>query len=70
VLCSGNRGDFSRLHTQWLADGQSYAGIVLIIRHRYSIGELSRRLERLAREIAAEEMADRVEYLTRWGSVE
>lgn len=69
VICTGNRGDFSALHTRWMSVGRSHAGIVVIVRHRYSLGELSRHLARLASELDAAEMADKVEYLTRWGSL-
>ncbi|HKS91377.1 MAG TPA: DUF5615 family PIN-like protein [Tepidiformaceae bacterium] len=70
VICTGNRRDFSALSAELLTRGDSHAGIVLIVRNRYGIGELARRLTRLADELSAEEMRDRIEYLARWTPAE
>lgn len=66
VLYSFNRGDFFGLHTVWLRSGRSHAGIVLS-RQDLSVGEQMRRLLRLINRLSAEEMRNRVEFLSSWG---
>lgn len=66
VLCSANRSDFIQLHGQWMRDGRHHAGIVLINQQQHSIGEQLRRLLRVSAEKAAEDMVDRLEFLTAW----
>jgi hypothetical protein len=38
VLFSFNRGDFYQLHTHYLAQGKSHAGIILANQQQYSVG--------------------------------
>ena len=38
VLYTFNRGDFYRLHTQYLTEGKKHAGIILAPQQRLSIG--------------------------------
>ena len=70
ALCSANRGDFIQLHGQWMRDGRHHAGIVLINQQQHSIGEQLRRLLRSSAEQAAEDMMDRLEFLTAWPAQE
>lgn len=65
VLYSFNRGDFYGLHTVWLSSDRSHAGMVLS-RQDLPVGEQMRRLLRLIHHLSAEEMRDRVEFLTAW----
>lgn len=67
VLCSFNVGDFYRLHTRSIAQHQSHTGIVLARQQQYSVGEYMRRLLRLRAHLTAEEMHNRVEFLSAWG---
>jgi hypothetical protein len=67
VLFSFNRGDFYRLHTQYLAQGKSHAGIILARQQRYSVGEQMRRILKLSAAKSAEDMQNRVEFLSAWG---
>jgi len=67
VLCSFNVGDFYRLHTSYIAQHQAHAGIVLARQQQYSVGEYMRRLLRLMSHLTAEEMHNRVEFLSAWG---
>ena len=67
VMCTFNRGDFYGLHTEYLATGRSHAGLVLAQQQRYSVGEYLRRLLRVMAALSAEEMRDRVEFLSAWG---
>ena len=66
VLFSFNVQDFYRLHTAYLAEGKSHAGIVLARQQRYSVGEQMRRLLRLVAAKSAEEMKGQVEFLSAW----
>ena len=64
VLYSFNVGDFHRLHTQFLAEGRSHAGLILASQQRFSVGEQMRRILRLSRELSPEKMRDRIEFLS------
>lgn len=66
VLYSFNIKDFYLLHTRFLEQGQSHAGIILAQQKRYSVGEQMRRLLKLAAAKSAEEMVDQVEFLSAW----
>lgn len=66
VLVSFNIGDFFALHTDWLNAGRSHAGIVLAPQQTYSVGEFLRRILKLHATLSADEMRDRVEFLSAW----
>jgi hypothetical protein len=63
VLYSFNVGDFCRLHGESLAMGRMHAGIIVMARQRYTVGEQLRRLLILIATHSAEEMRDRLEFL-------
>jgi hypothetical protein len=67
VLYSFNRRDFYRLHTLYLGQGKTHAGIILAHQQHYSVGEQMRRLLRLIATRSAEDMRDKVEFLGAWG---
>lgn len=67
VLYTFNVGDFHHLHTLYAEQGKHHAGIVLSRQQEYSVGDQMRRLLRLINELSAEEMSDRVEFLSSWG---
>ena len=50
--------------------GESHSGIILGIQRRYSVGEQMRRLVRLLHSVTAEQMQNRIEFLSAWGSKE
>ncbi|MGB3612227.1 MAG: DUF5615 family PIN-like protein [Elainellaceae cyanobacterium] len=64
VLYTFNVRDFSLLHTQWLTQGKSHAGIVVVPRQRYSIGEQVRGLMSLVNYCSAEDMVNQLVYLS------
>ena len=68
VLVTNNISDFAALHTRWLAEGRHHAGIVLFPQQALSIGEVVRRLAHLRRTLTAEQIRDRLEWLSAWGS--
>ena len=67
VLCSFNTRDFYRLHSEYLSQGKSHAGIILMRQQHYSVGEQLRRFLRLIATKSAVEMKNWVEFLSVWG---
>lgn len=66
VLYGFNVGDYQRLHTEFLSQGRSRAGIILAKQQNYSVGEQMRRLFRLIGSKSAEEMKNCIEFLSDW----
>lgn len=66
AIITFNVGDFAALHQVWLAAGKHHSGI--IASYQRPIGDLMRRVLRLARTLTAEEIVDRLEYLSDWPS--
>ena len=67
VLYSYNLKDCCSLHQAWVSQGISHAGIIVAPQQRYTLGEELRRLTRLIGSVTAEEMRDRIEFLSGWG---
>ncbi|MBI3330241.1 MAG: DUF5615 family PIN-like protein [Nitrospinae bacterium] len=67
VLYGFNVGDFYRLHTTYLAQGRSHAGIILARQQHYSVGEHMRRLLKLIAAKPFEAIKNQVELLSAWG---
>jgi hypothetical protein len=70
VLYTYNVADFYRLHTDFLAQGKSHAGMILAPQQRYSVGEVMRRLLKLIHTKSAAEMSNSIEFLQAWGNVQ
>lgn len=66
VLYSSNIGDFCRLHNAWLTQSRSHPGMVLSLQQHFSVGERMRCLLKLVRQLSAEDMKNRVEFLSNW----
>jgi hypothetical protein len=66
ALYSFNVGDYQHLHTEYLTQGKHHAGIILAQQQRYSLGEQMRRLLKIIAGISAEEMEDRIVFLSTW----
>ncbi len=66
VLYSFNRGDFLRLHSQYLAEGREHAGILLARQQHYSVGEQMRRVLKVMALKSAADMHNCVEFLSAW----
>jgi hypothetical protein len=66
AIATFNTRDFCALHKDWLVAGKRHAGI--IVSDQRPIGDLMHRVLRLARTLTAEEMVDRLEYLSDWPS--
>jgi predicted RNA methylase len=67
VIYSFNTRHFMALNTSFMEQGLSHTGIVLTARKRWPIGEQLRRLSILIKDVSAEEMVNRVEFLSSWG---
>lgn len=66
VFYTFNVKDFSLLHTKALAQGVSHAGIVVVPRQGYAIGEQLRGLCNLASRCSAEDVANQLIYLSQY----
>jgi hypothetical protein len=66
VLYSFNRGDFLRLHAQYLAQGKEHAGILLARQQYCSVGEQMRRVLKVVALKSAADMRNCVEFLSAW----
>lgn len=65
VIFTFNRGDFFRLHTEWLNNEQHHAGI--IVSDQVGTGVVMRRLLKLIDAKQADDMLDWFEFLSNWG---
>lgn len=63
ALYTFNVAHFYRLHAEWLAQGQPHAGIIVVHRQRYTVGEQIRRLLRLINTHSAEAMQNVLHFL-------
>ena len=66
VLFSYNVSDFFRIHTETLSKGATHSGIILAPQQQYGIGERIRRILKLISARSAEDMQNRVEFLSDW----
>ncbi len=66
VLFSFNISHFCRRHSEYPSHGHSHAGIIVAPQKRYSVGERIRRLLSLLAAKTAEEMQNRLEFLSDW----
>jgi uncharacterized protein with PIN domain len=64
VVLSFNRGDYARLHKRYAEHGWEHCGI--IVSEQYPIGELLRRMLNLLMSLSADDMRNRLEYLSQW----
>jgi hypothetical protein len=64
VLVSYNVGDFARIHGKWVAAGKSHCGVIVSVQR--TISDSLRRLLHLATTLSAEDVEDRLEYLSDW----
>ena len=64
VLFSFNRGDFYRLHSQYLAEGKTHQGIILAKQQRYSIGQQLRQILELLNSKSGTEMVNNIVFLS------
>ncbi len=65
LLVTHNKGDFTRLHRDWLRAGETHSGII-VIAQEFDRRQKLRRLTHLLNEVAMYQFVDRIEYLSRW----
>lgn len=63
VLYTLNVGDFARLHQAFLAASRPHAGIIVIPRQRYSVGEKIRRLFDFINGASSEDLQNTLTFL-------
>jgi len=63
TLYTFNVGHFCQLHTEYLSQGKSHAGIIVVYRQRYSVGEQIRKLASLIKAKSAEEIINSLHFL-------
>jgi len=63
VFYTFNARDFCRIHGEYLDSGRSHAGIVVVPRQRYTIGQQVRGLLELTSTRSAEDMIDDLLFL-------
>jgi hypothetical protein len=63
AVYSLNTRHFARHHREYLSRGEHHAGIIVIPRQRYSIGEKIRRLADFLEATDAESLADSINFL-------
>ncbi len=66
TLYSFNVGDFYHLHSNFIAENREHSGLILSRQQQFTVGEQLRRLLRLIAKMTAEEMKNRVEFLSAW----
>ncbi len=66
VLYTANAADFCLLHAECIRMGQDHPGIIQHVRQRYAVGEQMNRLLRLISLVTAEDMQNRLEFLSTW----
>lgn len=66
VLYTFNVADYCALHQSWISRERFHSGIIVAPQQRYSIGEELRLLMRLIASVTAEEMRNRIEFLSSW----
>ena len=58
-----NVSHFCQLHAEFMAEGKSHSGIIVVYRQRYSVGEQIRRLSNLINMKTAEELHNSLHFL-------
>lgn len=66
TLYSFNVGDFYDLHTHFVQRGEQHAGIILAQQRHHAVGDQMRALLKLGIARSAEDMMNRVEFLSAW----
>ncbi|MBI3652191.1 MAG: DUF5615 family PIN-like protein [Acidobacteria bacterium] len=67
VIYTFNISDFYKIHADYIQQGKSHAGMILVHQKRYSLGEQIRRTLTLIAKLSAEDMPNRAEFLSTWG---
>jgi hypothetical protein len=66
VLVTHNVGDFYCLHSEFLRARRNHSGMILMRQQTLGVGEKLRRLIKISHQRAADQMKNRVEFLSAW----
>ena len=66
ALFTFNVGDYCALHQHWMSLQRPHAGIIVAPQQHYTVGEELRRLMRLISCRTAEQMRNRLEFISSW----
>lgn len=66
VIYTANRGDFARIHREWMAGQRNHAGIITRSRQRLSVGDQLRGMMRFCAAFEPATAVNLFEYLERW----
>ena len=66
IVFTRNLGHFFALHQSWMNFSRTHAGVIVAAQQRYNIGEELRRIMRLISRLSAEDMRNRLEFLSSW----
>jgi hypothetical protein len=66
TLFTYNTADYCALHQRWISLKRSHAGIIVARQQHYSIGEELRRIMQLISRRTAEQMQNRLEFVSSW----
>ena len=66
VLVTHNVGDFFCLHSEFLRAGKNHSGLILMRQQTLGVGEKLRRLVKVSSQRSADQMKNRVEFLSAW----
>ena len=66
TLFTYNVGDCCALHQRCMSEGRTHAGIIVTPQQQYSLGEELRRIMRLYSRRKAEQMPNRLEFISSW----
>jgi hypothetical protein len=67
ALYSFNGSDYCRLHAEWISARRSHAGIIVGRQQPFEVGRQLTSFLHLAAAKSAEEICDRLEFLSVWG---
>lgn len=66
ALFTYNTADYCALHQTWMSLERTHAGSIVAPQQQYSVGEELRRIMRLISRCPAEQMQNRLEFLSSW----
>lgn len=66
AIYTANTSDYARLHSQWMREGRSHAGIIVRVRQQLSVGEQIRALLAVCGEFESSGLTDRLIFLENW----
>jgi hypothetical protein len=66
ALYTYNAADYCLLHQKWITEGHLHTGIIVGAQQRYRANEELRQLMRLVSSVTAEQMPNRLEFLSSW----